>query len=314
MPDRLRALVYRPGSLGDTLVSLPAIAEIRRRYPEHRLSLLTESQLAGSTRVSPWTILKETGMVRRRLLLFRPADVARRAMAQRGAGDAPSPQRLPRHLFARATADDAAAARRLVHLPRRGWRPALSRGTAARRGRRQMLTRRRSSTRGFACCASSIRTRAAMSLRTFRLEVPDIDRAMGRGLLNDLGVRPDQLLVGVGPGSGRSATAWPAERFAAVGSALLRAVPKHRAARDRRIERTAVVRGALRRMGTALAQSRRPAERVRLGVGPVAMRDVHRQRLRANASRGDGRHSVHRDLQRAQRAGAVGSRSASITS
>ena len=61
MPDRLRALIYRPGSLGDTLVSLPAIAEIRRRYPEHRLSLLTEHQLAGSTRVSPWTILKETG-------------------------------------------------------------------------------------------------------------------------------------------------------------------------------------------------------------------------------------------------------------
>ena len=53
--------MYRPGSLGDTLVSLPAIAEIRRRYPEHRLTLLTESQVAGSTRVSPWIILKETG-------------------------------------------------------------------------------------------------------------------------------------------------------------------------------------------------------------------------------------------------------------
>jgi len=61
MPDRLRALVYRPGSLGDTLVSLPAIAEIRRRYPDHRLTLLTESPVTGSTRVSPWTILRETG-------------------------------------------------------------------------------------------------------------------------------------------------------------------------------------------------------------------------------------------------------------
>src|SRR4029453_429608 len=61
MPDRPSALVYRPGSLGDTLVSLPAIAEIRRRYPDHRLTLLTESPVKGSTRVSPWTILKETG-------------------------------------------------------------------------------------------------------------------------------------------------------------------------------------------------------------------------------------------------------------
>src|SRR5688500_6531815 len=61
MRGRPRALVYRPGSLGDTLVSLPAVAEIRRQYPEHRLTLLTESPVAGSARVSPWTILKETG-------------------------------------------------------------------------------------------------------------------------------------------------------------------------------------------------------------------------------------------------------------
>src|SRR5687768_13067197 len=56
MPERLRALVYRPGSLGDTLVSLPAIAEIRRQYPDHRLTLLTEGRVARSPRVSPWSI------------------------------------------------------------------------------------------------------------------------------------------------------------------------------------------------------------------------------------------------------------------
>ena len=39
MGKALKGLVYRPGSLGDTLVSLPAIAEIRRRYPRHRLTL-----------------------------------------------------------------------------------------------------------------------------------------------------------------------------------------------------------------------------------------------------------------------------------
>ena len=56
----------------------------------------------------------------------------------------------------------------------------------------------------------------------FRLEVPHPDLAMGRELLHDLGVQPDHVLVGVGPGSARSATTWPAERFAAVGTALLR--------------------------------------------------------------------------------------------
>src|SRR5215204_5210146 len=61
MPDTLRALIYRPGSLGDTLVSLPAIAEIRCRYPEHKLTLLTERPVAAPARISPWEVLKQTG-------------------------------------------------------------------------------------------------------------------------------------------------------------------------------------------------------------------------------------------------------------
>src|SRR6202008_2687807 len=60
------------------------------------------------------------------------------------------------------------------------------------------------------------------SLLEFRLAVPDAEREQGEGLLSDLGVRSDELLIGVGPGSGRATTTWPAERFAAVGSALLR--------------------------------------------------------------------------------------------
>ena len=60
-----------------------------------------------------------------------------------------------------------------------------------------------------------------MRSATSACAVPDTEQAIGRGLLNDLGVRPDQMLIGVAPGSGRSATTWPAERFAAVGSALL---------------------------------------------------------------------------------------------
>ena len=49
--------------IADTLVSLPAIARIRAQYPAPRLTLLTESEVAGSGRVSPWIILEETGRV-----------------------------------------------------------------------------------------------------------------------------------------------------------------------------------------------------------------------------------------------------------
>jgi len=52
--------------------------------------------------------------------------------------------------------------------------------------------------------------------------VSDLEHAASDELLHELGVRSNHLLVGVAPGSGRSTTAWPAERFAAVGAALLK--------------------------------------------------------------------------------------------
>ena len=48
MRGGLRALVYRPGSLGDTLISLPAIAEIREMHRKGRgvigMKLIGEGQ------------------------------------------------------------------------------------------------------------------------------------------------------------------------------------------------------------------------------------------------------------------------------
>jgi len=221
MPDRLRGLVYRPGSLGDTLVSLPAIAEIRRKYPEHSLSLLTESHVAGSTRISPWTILKETGWFDEVYFYsVKPASAAERwrnvrlAMRLRGVGFhdvfSLAPPRTRRQLRVDACIFRGVVGAGQYHAAgRAAWPPPLVEpGHAEHEGHRLLRI---------------VDPQAsAASLRSFRLAVPDTDLAIGRGVLDDLGVGPDQLLVGVAPGSGRSATAWPAERFAAVGTALLR--------------------------------------------------------------------------------------------
>ncbi len=220
MPAMPRALVYRPGSLGDTLVSLPAIAEIRRHYPEHRLSLLTESQVAGSTRVSPWTILKETGWFDDVYFYdVRPASATERwrnvslAMRLRAIGYhhifSLAPPRTTRQLCVDSCIFRGVVGTARYHAAGRASWPPVDVGRA--QGEHEGLRLLR------------IVDGAASgdSLGSFRLAVPDLDEAMGRGLLNDLGVRPDQMLVGVGPGSGRSATTWPSERFAAVGSALL---------------------------------------------------------------------------------------------
>jgi ADP-heptose:LPS heptosyltransferase len=213
--------VYRPGSLGDTLVSLPAIAEIRRRYPEHRLTLLTEHRAAGSTRVSPWTILKETGWfdevcfyhVKARSFATRCHNVAL-AMRLRANGFhdvfSLAPPRTLRQLRVDAAIFRGVVGARRYHSARRpAWpMPAdLDPALVEHEGLRLLRIVDAHAT--------------ADVLGNFRLEVSTTERATGRRLLAELGVRPDQVLVGVGPGSGRSATVWPAERFAAVGAALL---------------------------------------------------------------------------------------------
>lgn len=220
MPDRLRALVYRPGSLGDTLVSLPAIAEIRRQYPDHRLSLLTENSITGSTRVSPWTILKETGWFDDVYFYsVRPTSPAERwrnlALAVRlrrnGYHDIFSlaPPRTTRQLRVDASIFRGVVGAGRYHAARRAsWPPSdVEPSQVEHEGLR--LLRIVDPAASLDCVGR------------FRLSVPDDAQAMGHDLLNDLGVRPDHMLVGVAPGSGRSTTTWPAERFAAVGSALL---------------------------------------------------------------------------------------------
>ena len=213
-----RALVLPAGSLGDTLVSLPASREIRRRYPAHRLTLLTESQPAGSGRVSPWTILKETGwfddvhfyVVRAR----RP-----RTLAQPGVGGA-VPAAGYHDIFSLAPPRTDGQLRVDAWIFRGvARRQAIPRGAVAPRGPRGPSTRRPSNTK--ASPAAHRRSRGdRRCARRFSSRGSGADLALGRGLLDDLGVRPDSP-GRRGPGSGRSSTAWPAERFAAVGNALL---------------------------------------------------------------------------------------------
>lgn len=220
MRDTPRALVYRPGSLGDTLVSLPAIAEIRRQHPEHRLTLLTEGQVAGSTRVSPWIILKETGWFEDVCFYaVKPASAAERwhnlslAMRLRGIGYddifSLAPPRTIRQLRVDSYIFRGVVGGRRYHAAgRAAWPPSEVDASHVEHEGLRLLRIVDPAANGDA-------------LGNFRLAVPDTEQAMGRGLLTELGVRRDQMLVGVGPGSGRSATAWPAERFAAVGHALL---------------------------------------------------------------------------------------------
>ena len=220
--DRPTALVYRPGSLGDTLVALPAVAEIRRQYHGHRLTLLTESQDTGSGRVSPWTILRETGWFEDvHFYDVRPSAVGGRlrnvalALRLRGVGFddvfSLAPLRNPRQLRRDSYILRGVVGARRYHAARNAAGPGGPGGGDMAPVEHEGLRLLR--------IVDPLADGAALS--DFRLAVPAVEQARSRRLLNDLGVLPDQVLVGVGPGSGRQATTWPAERFAAVGKALL---------------------------------------------------------------------------------------------
>ena len=220
MPDSVRGLVYRPGSLGDTLVSLPAIAEIRRRYPEHRLTLLTESQVAGSTRVSPWIILKETGWFEDVCFyVVKPESAADRwhnlslALRLRGIGYhdifSLAPPRTTRQLRVDSSIFRGVVGARRYHAAcRAAWPPSgVDPAHVEHEGLRLLRivdpAANGDALRQLPPAGTGYRTgdRKRAAQRAWGAARSDIDWCW--------------------PGSGRSATTWPAERFAALGSALL---------------------------------------------------------------------------------------------
>jgi len=221
--DGPRALVYRPGSLGDTLVALPAVAAIRRRFPAHRLTLLTESQVTGSGRISPWTILEQTGWFDQvHFYDVRPAAARDRlrnvalalGLRRTGYDDVFSlaPPRTARQLRFDAAIFRGVVGARRYHAARRPVAPDGRRGAELEPVDHEGLRLLRI----VDPLASNV------PLVDFQLAVPSDEQAGADQLLQTLGVQAGQVLVGVGPGSGRQATTWPADRFAAVGKALLR--------------------------------------------------------------------------------------------
>ena len=57
-------LIFRIGSLGDTLVALPAFHLIRQQYPTSRIVLLTNTPMKGMVKVAPsHQILIGSGLV-----------------------------------------------------------------------------------------------------------------------------------------------------------------------------------------------------------------------------------------------------------
>ncbi len=218
------ALVFRTGQLGDTLVALPTMELIRRRFPDHRFVLLTDRQLAGSSHVSSWDLLKPTGWFERAILYDPKAQgwgalKGRIALVLRlrGLGVDQFFNLAPGRTETQAARDrwffGQLAGPRVYHPP------ALLRSPVP--DARQPLPRIEPEWR------HTLRSVGARGTEgeAFRLPIPDRERATALRVARAAGVDFGAQLLAFGPGSKMPAKRWPAERFAELGARLRRDFP-----------------------------------------------------------------------------------------
>lgn len=219
-------LIYRVGQLGDTLVSLPAFAAIRKIHPRHRTVLLTDRHPVTSGYVSSWNVLAETGWIDE-VIFYEPRATARTRVRQainlvrklRGLHPEYAYCLTPRRSHLQSLRDHlffgVVSGARTYHSGGAYDLPVPNRDEPLPRLTPEWLR-----------LLQIVEPSTGHEGSAVRLEIPDRERVSARGLLDQLQVPTAAPLVAIGPGSKMQAKRWPLERFTEVGRRLLDRYPR----------------------------------------------------------------------------------------
>lgn len=221
---RRNLLIYRTGQLGDTLVSMPAIQAIRRKFPDHRFALLTDYH-PGRGYVSSWDVLGPAGWFDE--AVFYAPGKGLRDKVKNGFSLLRKLRRLsPEYVF---DLSQPVRSKRQKYRDRLFLKQLI--GAACYKGPDDGICTANRNDGGAAGCEPEWRRLLRIAgereiSADFRIAVPAKEKAAFREIAAAKGLPADGEFLAVGPGSKMPAKRWPPERFAELGKLLLANFPR----------------------------------------------------------------------------------------
>lgn len=218
-------VVFRFGQLGDTLVSMPALHLIRKRFPLHRMLLLTDSHAGKRGYVSSWDVLEPTGWFDD-VIYYEPS----RSLAESGKNMFTLYRKLsslrPHHIFnlspdrtERQAARDRLFFRRIVGEANYHSLSVVSFPERLPNGKLPLVA---PEWKSLLTTVSSV-SESEDHNSDFQFELPLSENSLSeaRLLLASCHLNEATRIVAIGPGSKMPSKCWPRDNYSLLGKELL---------------------------------------------------------------------------------------------
>ena len=216
-------LIFRIGQLGDTLVAMPAIEAIRKKYSDYRMVLLTDKHAQNQSYVSSWDMLGPTGWFDDVIYydpsahyhwLLRNLTYLKKELTKLSAEYIFSltpdrtkfQKRRDRFFFQHLVGISHYQEYEKAEEPTRN-----SDGTLPHMEPEWQRLLRIVGINNNSC--------------KFKLNIPSEERKLALSIMNAEGIESCSEFLAIGPGSKMPAKRWPKERFAELGDRLLKTYP-----------------------------------------------------------------------------------------